>query len=64
MGCRDVVDPEIALGEFSPQRRERFRYQTLMCLDNIKDGVAGIYALEIVDDLANRRSSSADIKAS
>jgi hypothetical protein len=63
MGGRNIVDLQIALGEFSPQVSKRLRYQALMCLDSIEDGVARIYTLEIVDDLPNRWSGSAEIKS-
>src|SRR4029453_5361507 len=63
MGRRNIVDLQIALGEFSPQVSKRLRYQALMRLDSIEDGAARIYTLEIVDDLPNRWSGSAEIKS-
>jgi hypothetical protein len=62
MRRRDILDLQVALGEFSPQRSERFRYQVLMCLDSVEDRAIGIYPFEIVDNLANRWSGSSEIK--
>jgi len=60
----DIVDLQIALDEFAPQRIERFQYQSLMGLDDIEDGVMGIYALKVVNDLAYRWFGPGEIEPS
>ena len=64
MGCRDIVDLQITRGEFPPQRIERVQDQSLMCLDDVEDGVIGIYAFKVFNDFNYRWFGSGEIEPS